>query len=268
MKTPLAYAITGALSLSFLSSAAAFPAKGFGGCGNTCDDRNIPINVFTGNAYRQIVDLQVWGGVAEHQLQFIRHGNSREVDPKHSFGTSFGTAHHWSHNYEYLMRDEGFSSSRQPQIRVFFPDGSSNLFTQDQSDPTLWFPEAQIDRRLFQDGNVFPLQMPNGGTYPFEKLTDAQGRFFYQLQDFRDSEQNTYSFTYDAAGRFSRITEPGGRFLEVTYTHIAGRTVIGKVETADLRSVTYGYTIFNDGVRSWVELTSAIYGDGTQAAYS
>src|SRR5262249_28876688 len=99
------------------------------------------------------------------------------------------------------------------------------------------------------------------------KLTDAQGRFFYQLQDFRDSEQNTYSFTYDAAGRFSRITEPGGRFLELTYRQIAGQAVIGKVETADLRSVTYGYTAFNDGVRSWVALTSAIYGDGTQAAY-
>jgi len=86
MKTPLAYAITVALSLSLLSSAAAFPAKGSGGCGNTCDDyNNIPINVLTSNAYRPIVDLQVWGGVGEHQLQFIRHGNSRELDPRHSW---------------------------------------------------------------------------------------------------------------------------------------------------------------------------------------
>src|SRR5262249_15984740 len=88
--------------------------------GNTTN----PIKVFTGTVNREIVDLEMWGGVGEHQLQFKRFGNSR-TETGASFRTRFGTAHSWSHNYEYLMTDEGLNDLGQPQLEITFPDGTT-----------------------------------------------------------------------------------------------------------------------------------------------
>jgi hypothetical protein len=50
------------------------------------DQEGDPFNPYTGNEYRSIPDLKVWGGVGEHQLSFTRFANSRFVGGAQYFG--------------------------------------------------------------------------------------------------------------------------------------------------------------------------------------
>src|SRR5258708_3302209 len=54
-----------------------------------------PYTLYSGNEYRQIPDLKIWGGVGEHQLSWTRWGNSRFVGGQNYFGD----AHSWRHGY-------------------------------------------------------------------------------------------------------------------------------------------------------------------------
>src|SRR5437879_1601277 len=91
-------------------------------------------NVYNGSVFREITDLQVWGGVGEHQLAFKRYGGSR-YDPASNF--FFGNAHgFWRHSYQWEMVDAGMNGSGQALINIYYPRGEAKLFT--QISPTQW----------------------------------------------------------------------------------------------------------------------------------
>ena len=48
--------------------------NGPGGCGSGGSGGANPINPYSGNVYREIMDLQVWGGVGEIPLEWMRYG--------------------------------------------------------------------------------------------------------------------------------------------------------------------------------------------------
>lgn len=39
-------------------------------------DDGDPVNIYTGNEFRQIDDLKMWGGVGQHHLTWTRFANS------------------------------------------------------------------------------------------------------------------------------------------------------------------------------------------------
>jgi RHS repeat-associated protein len=175
----------------------------------------------------------------------------------------------WNYSFHYTMYDGGVNSQGQRQLNVNYPNGEENVFTQDAANPNLWLTLPGIDKRLFQEGNNFILQMETGNRYRFERLTTSSGEVYYQLLDIRDSQQNLYRLTYDNSTRLlTRVTEPAGRYFQVAYTTLGGRPVISEVSTNDGRSVKYNYDIYNDGVSRWIRFNSATYGDGTQALYT
>jgi RHS repeat-associated protein len=223
-----------------------------------------PFNPYNGNESRKIQELQIWGGVGEHQLTWIRYGNSRYANLKNIFGS----AHNWNFSYNYNMADQGVNSNGQAQLYIHYPEGGSNIFTQDTNDPSIWLSLPGVNKRIFQKGNNFYLQMADGFRYRFEKLSSSPGRYYYQLQEFKDNYQNLYTLTYDRNKRLVRITEPAGRYLQITYAALSNNTVITKVTGSDGRSVQYNYDIYNDGILNSVRLVSASYGDGTQAMYT
>ncbi len=151
------------LSASF-SLLANFSADGGVPCGNiflpgvdappVCAPPIAGTNLFepyTGNAHRAIPDLEVWGGVGEIPLVWMRYGNSRLG----RYVYNYGDAHNWNSSFNYNMSDLGLSDQNQPQILVHYPEGGDNIFTRDGAGSTIWSPLAGVDKRLSQQGNFF-----------------------------------------------------------------------------------------------------------------
>lgn len=219
-----------------------------------CGGKNV-FFPYTGNVHREIRDLEVWGTTGEMPLTWTRYFNSRN-------GWQI-----WTHSYQYSMSDAGFDDQGRAQLRVSYPEGDENIFTQSSDDPNSWLPVRGVDKRLFQQGKNFFVQTPNGFRYRFEKLNSSVHGIFYQLQDFRDSYQNLYTLTYDSWHNLLRVTEPGGRFLQITYQTIFEKLLISKITTFDGRSISFQYTYYNDGILDWLLMTRVNYGDGTSARY-
>lgn len=172
-------------------------------------------SVFTGNLWRETEDLKVWGGAGSHQLAFNRYSTSR--------GTTgsglFGTGHYIKHEYLWNMVDGGVSAGGEPILTVHHPDGSRYSFTYVGSG--IYAGPAMATERLVQNGDLINLERSDGYRFEFEKLYLTNGTHYYQLQRFLDEHDNTYSLTYDSARRFKRVTEPAGRYIEVTYGSVA-----------------------------------------------
>ncbi len=215
-----------------------------------------PFDPYTGNMHREVQDLQVWGGAGEIPLVWKRYYNSRA---QNSIG--------WSFSWQYEMYDRGTNTKGHAQIEIVYPEGGRHAFTQNVLNPNRWLPEPGVGKRVFQEGNSFFLQLDNGHRYRFEKLTDAQGNRYYQLQDMRDSQQNLYQLTYNRRRQLARITEPAGRYLAIEYTTINGIQVISKATTSDGRNVFYDWRLNEDGRINQLYLKHAYYGDGTKAFY-
>jgi RHS repeat-associated protein len=229
--------------------------------GNSCDDPGVNHFVaYTGNVHREIKDLELFAGVGDTLLKWVRYGNSR----LRNLQQPFGNAYNWRHEYEFEMADDG-----PGQLKIHYPAGDVILFTQDPQDPSQWLCSPAIGQTLVQHGTTFSLQMSNGFRYRFEKLTTHNG-VFYELQSFLDSHDYLFRLSYQSGvpvgrRRLVNISEPAGRFLQITYGIRGGMEVITSVSTSDGRSVTYTY----DDVTypGFVCLTNANYGDTTYSIY-
>lgn len=214
------------------------------------------VDPYTGNDHRMVKDLEVWRGLGQTPLAWMRYANSRTG----TYVSNYGNAHNWTSSYQYDMKDTGTN------IFIHYPEGGENVFVPSTS--TLWVPQytSSVAKRLFQYGNDYYLQDGTGFRYHFQKLGAGTGAY-YLLQDFSDSSKNVFLLTYDTDHRLTRVTEPAGRYLQINYSMVNGMKVISQVVSSDGRSVQYNYTVVSDGTIG-VRLTSVNYGDGTRAVYT
>lgn len=220
----------------------------------TLNSNSSLLNPDAGNVLRPIRDLEIWGGVGEEPLAWMRYGNSQSG----SYERNFGFGHNWTHTYQYDITDPGDDINGRHLLLIHYPEGEQNYFIKING---LWQPAfAGVNKQLFQNGNEFILQRANGFRYRFLKLTETTtfgDNIYYQLQDFRDTHQNLYKLTYNSDKSLDSIIEPAGRFIAIFHNPDG---TISEVKTSDGRSVLYDYT---SG-----QLTSVNYGDGTRAVYS
>ena len=188
-------------------------------------------DVFTGNAHRPIRDLQVWGGVGQHQLTWTRYANTRFTG-----GTMqlLGNGGNWRHSYQWEMADNGITNTTSSSITIHYPDGSIYAFSPPSPYPQsstniMWTSLPAVPERLFQYTNVnlYVLQRQNGWRYAF---TNDVSNGTYQLQYFTDSQGNRYDFAY-TNGMPWRVYEPGGRYLQITYTTLTLNTNMTDITT-------------------------------------
>ncbi len=163
-----------------------------------------PVNVNSGDVQREICDLEVFGGVGEHQLNWTRYGHSRLADG----ARWFGDGHLWRHSYQYELVNVGYNR------QITYPDGTVHVYVAGNN---VWKADATNPDQLTGSGNNLVLHRDDGFTYQFVKLTGGTGQVAYQLQSFTDSFGNPYTLTYDANGRLALVSEPAGRWLRVTY---------------------------------------------------
>ena len=192
-----------------------------GGAGKNSPVGGDPIVIFTGNEFRNIDDLEVWGGVGQHQLRWSRWSNSRLPDVTTSY---FGNAHNWRHAYQYEvtlgtgMVWVGKNLVNTRKVTVSLPDGTANTFTPVGGGVWRSTPAVQDILLANADESEFQMRTAQGWVYRFTRAGSPQWwGTAYRLADFTDATGNTYTLAYDAAGRFSRVTEPAGRYLQVTY---------------------------------------------------
>lgn len=231
-----------------------------------CDTKSgDPFDPYTGNEHREVRDLEVWGTVGEIPLVWMRYSNSRYGS---FYKYIYGDGSNWNSSFNYNMSDAGLNAQGRPQVFIHYPEGGGVYFFQSPGISAQWLPLSAINEKLFQDGNNFYLQMANGHRYHFQRMALPGGNH-YQLQDIRDNYQNVYRLTYDRYGFLSRVTEPAGRYLAVSYRVVASTYyLVDQVSSSDGRSVKYNYDVYDDSVAKWVRLVGVDYGDGTKALYT
>ena len=184
--------------------------------------------VSTGNVSREILDLEVHGGVGEHKLIFKRMGASRYSGYKHHFGWG----HQWNHSYNWALVTAGLDGNNQPIYEIQKPDGSIIRFYKVGS---LWKPPGDLSSLIEspQEGRLV-YRTADAWSYEFN-LTSSGGSSCYRMDRFYDSQSNVYNFSYDSGSpkELIRVTEPSGRYLEIQYawSNLIGVNSVGKTTT-------------------------------------
>jgi YD repeat-containing protein len=204
---------------------------------------------YTANATRAVNDLTVAGGVGAYPLSFGRIANSRAHMPPFDFASSGG----WQHTYAWSIPESGDLSNFP--VTVNFPDGRIITFTTSASDTYYRGPAGVRER--FQPFNTTTnlgyLILPDGGKVEFKRtqhdvyVTDDGvpaywvHYYSYQAQAIIDPFGQRTTFTYNTDGTLLKVTEPGGRWIQISYTTISFQKVISNISASDGRSVVYSY---------------------------
>jgi len=140
--------------LSFFSNLSGYAQPGI--CGNElpqpcldCEDEEAPpcpgINQFhpyNGNAHREILDLEVWGGVGEIPLVLMRYHNSRGI-------------RNWQVSYNYQMMDDGFTSQGQAVLEVNYPEGGMVIIFKVRLTLQIGYPDRELISGFFRMETIF-----------------------------------------------------------------------------------------------------------------
>lgn len=245
-------------------------------CPDADSEGTSSIKPYRANKRRQVTDLQTQGA---EPILFTRIYNSRTTD----FTTNaldFGWKQTWQHNWNYEVREMTTSTFGEKDIRVRYPNGDDFKFALLESNGTVRAAAPFLgDRLVTWTGDVrgCTLVRPDGWECDFRRVAAPR----YELAEVRDGLGSVWSVFHDDAGRVSRIENNFGRWLEISRTNMAGTVCIDRVEDSDGRAVGYGYTPWSyeqvaelpgggavTTLVSDVALTSVVYPDGTQAAYT
>lgn len=209
-------------------------------------------NVLNHNATRQIDDIVVPGSIGKYPLKMTRYYNSRSTDIYSSMGAG------WRHEYQWEWAPGSPGGVAYPNGNTYDGGCEAPVGVSDG-----WESQSCCysgDFRLADGGKVH-FDTTNGYTHA-TKIFDPYG-------------QET-DLTYNTSGLLTRVTEPGGRYLQFNYSVINGVTLLTEVDANDGQghqtdSVVYHYTSEPTGgtvVTSGMCLTSVHYSDGTNASYT
>lgn len=192
--------------------------------GSTCDGS--PINSYNGNATGVAMDLSLAGSVGDFPLEFKRNSATR-LSGRNLSHSAFGVESSWSHNYEWVMRDNG-GTITQPIVKITYPDGSEYRFQRPDATSTVWLATAKgVADRLYVSGDDFTLRTADLAQYFFKRRTHSvTSGIFYRIESIKDPSANTYTISYldNDDTLIRQITDPAGHFIKLHYQDIALRS--------------------------------------------
>ncbi len=238
------------------------------------------LDPYTGNAMRNVTDVILSGAVGDYPLAFTRIANSRNSPRNAGFAFAGG----WRHSYAWSMTDEPivYSTAGTPptSYTVNYPDGRVITFEEpaagspaDNAGETYFRGPIGLSERfqpLNLTTNLAYLVMVDGGRVEFKATETNAGTYFYRdyvAQAIIDPHGLRTELTYNTDGTLHRMTEPAGRYLELTWESIPNgfysESVIEKVTASDGREVTYDYgnDNFYPGTTTYNYLSSVHYYD-------
>ncbi|HEV2806116.1 MAG TPA: hypothetical protein VGW57_14425, partial [Chthoniobacterales bacterium] len=282
----------------------------------------------SGNATRIVTDLHLPGALSTLGLDFVRYWNSIPNDLENPYAVlpqSFA-ASNWSHSWEWYANEEDTSDNISGDgseeiyttaITITFPDGHATRYKITRSntghysggvlipsDPRAGPPYTPPERNGFlaggsihdylremaEDGSQFWLFRADGSSVHF-----VGGPGVYHVNEIYDSHGLRTALDYYPDGTLYRVTEDGGRFLQLNWSG----GVIASVQSggpAGTQTVYYNYTAACNGESSggdggqpvgtdggmsmsaampatcsgpsWLVLSGVSYPEGTSAQYN
>jgi YD repeat-containing protein len=217
--------------------------------GKPCNCAGDPINLATGNEYRDDDDASLGG------LSFHRYYNSNAAVASAHIGAN------WRHSFDRSI--EYFSGSSISTVTVFRPDGYQVNFT---STSGSWVADPDVADRLTEQTNTSGVL--TGWLY-FDASTRDQESYDQNGNLLSITDPNglvttlTYSTTSTpsgiapAAGLLLTVTDPRGRVLSFTYN---SNSEVATITEPDGGVLTYAYNTSGN-------LTSVTYPDKTSRQY-
>ena len=197
-----------------------------------------PVIPYTGNEFKRVDDLEIWGSPGQLGMTWSRHSNSRAVGG----GSLFGLAHYWRHSFQWELSATSNDSQGRRRMTLIYPDGAQFNFVERSAG--LWSPETGLTDYLVVDGDGFRLSQRDG-TQCFFKKRGTAGASFYLMEEMRDAVGNSYRLEYNSSRQVTKITEPGGRFFNVAYQTLTG----GRLNSSTLATLSAA-----PSPGTWVEL--------------
>ncbi|MEO7101165.1 MAG: RHS repeat-associated core domain-containing protein [Luteolibacter sp.] len=257
----------------------------------------LPLNPYTGNATRIVTDLSV-PTVGEVPLVWRRYNNTRVTPGSQDMGSEGNWRHGYQWDFSYTPANIFVERSVWTEpvlhisgadnglgtITVVYPDGTVNKFAETgvftgvfvcaSSEVTDYIKidgSANVTKlgNFYNDYTAFNIITSENSEYRFG--TPVQGAF--RLNSITDSKDQVTTLSYGTASNgqvvLNRITEPGGRYLDVRFSSFSFTTLasgplsppktitqfyVTKVITSDNRALTYSY-----GARSYGSIGSKAY---------
>ncbi len=183
-------------------------------------------NAYTGNVHREVPDLQIFNGVGEEKLAFKRVTTSRY---KPAIPTPLGTGGSWRHSYYWNIVPNGTDPVTGTEIiHVDYPDGTEFDFHKETTTSLYLTGVSATQERIEQsssDSNQYYLWFPDGKRISFRKQVNG-GTTTFSTNGFYDKHNNFYAFTVDSKNRVTRVTELGGRYIQINYGSIGNFNVV------------------------------------------
>ena len=205
-------------------------------------------NVLNHNATRQIDDIVVPGAIGKYGLKMTRYYNSRSES---AYGFMGGG---WTHGYQW--------STATYDDKIEYPDGK---VLDGACESPLAISDGWETHPSYGNGSF---RLADGGTVVFQN---------HRPSSIIDPNGQTTTITYVGNSvLLSRVTEPGGRYLQFTYSQINGQTLLTRVDAYDGRGNQIDYVVYHYAskltggtiVTTTMCLTSVDYSDGTHASYT
>lgn len=194
-----------------------------------------PINMSTGEFTWSQKDISTMGIGGEYNI--IRNYFSRS-----GYNNTFGN--NWTHNYDITLDTLG------DRWNVHFGNGGVSTFVSYLDGSTQPLYRGVLDTMYYGSGGTFVLEKKSGVKYIF---TSAR-----LLQKITDRKGNEINFTNNGSSQNTRITFPGGRYVNFVYT--SGK--VSSISDNAGRTISYLYDSNNDLVRS-----INVFGDSTSYEY-
>ncbi|MGH8101759.1 MAG: DUF6531 domain-containing protein, partial [Chthoniobacterales bacterium] len=236
---------------------------------------------YTGNITRSVTDIAINGGVSKYPLALVRTYNSRD-----GVNVTFGQ-NGWRHSYQWGIASS--TPSSDPNVwpgsyTVTFPDGRVEKLHAGLPGSAYTLGLRERFQSIDPNTMLAYLILPDGGKVEFRAtqvsdsedccvidpgqpccIEDTCGEcqvyyYTYQAQAIIDPYGQRTAFTYNAAGRISGVTEPGGRYLQFYYRSDDPQ-VIDHVTGSDGRTVQYNYVsqAYSPGTFVYRELDDVVY---------
>jgi RHS repeat-associated protein len=172
------------------------------------------------------MDLSVAGSVGNFPLEFKRTSATR-LSGRNLSHSAFGIESSWSHNYEWVMRDNG-GTITQPIVKITYPDGSEYRFQRPDATSTVWPSTSKgVVDRLYVSGDDFALRTGDLANYHFKRrIHSVTGGIFYRIESIKDPSSNIYTISYldNDDTLIRQVTDAAGHFIKLHYQDIALRS--------------------------------------------
>jgi RHS repeat-associated protein len=220
-------------------------------------DYGDPVVPYTGNEFKEIQDLKIWGAVGDEAMVWTRYANSRSV----SGANLFGMGHYWRHGYQWELTELARDEQMRPQMRLVYPDGTAVLFT--EIEPGKWGSLGLLTDRFTQEGADFILVRKNGSRYRFVRSVSGNpGRL--RMHEIVDAFGNVFSIQYNRSGEVFKVVEPAGRNFVVDYATVSGNQssiqLLASLDRSPARGVWIEFVV---GVQQPFRFVRIVQADGS-----